>query len=67
MQLIEAFFVRCAAAGQRDGSVTLRQSAAALGKLLLSLLLGLRILARTHNDRAVLEGAVSGGLALLAP
>jgi TetR/AcrR family transcriptional repressor of nem operon len=65
LTLIEAFFQRCIAAGQQDGIVTARQPADALAKLLLSVLLGLRVLARTRPQRKVLEGAASGVLALL--
>jgi TetR/AcrR family transcriptional regulator, transcriptional repressor for nem operon len=62
---LEAFFQRCVAAGQQDGTITSRQSADELAKLLLSVLLGVRVLARTRPQRAVLEGAVSGVLGLL--
>lgn len=65
LMLIEAFFRRCLMAGQQDGTVTARQPAEALSKLLLGLLLGLRVLARTCSPREVLEGAVIGALALL--
>ena len=65
LMLIEAFFRRCLMAGQQDGTVTARQPAEALSKLLLSLLLGLRVLARTCPGREELEGAVRGALALL--
>jgi TetR/AcrR family transcriptional regulator, transcriptional repressor for nem operon len=62
---IEAFFRRCIAAGQKDGSVTDTRPAKELAKLLLSVLLGIRVLARTRPQRAVLEGAANGVLALL--
>jgi TetR/AcrR family transcriptional regulator, transcriptional repressor for nem operon len=65
MIFIEAFFRRCAEAGQKDGSITDRRSADELAKLLLSVLLGIRVLARTRPQREVLEGAASGALALL--
>lgn len=66
MIFIEAFFRRCAEAGQKDGSITDRRSADELAKLLLSVLLGIRVLARTRPQREVLEGAASGALALLS-
>ena len=66
MIFIEAFFRRCAEAGQKDGSITERRSADELAKLLLSVLLGIRVLARTRPQREVLEGAASGALALLS-
>ena len=65
MIFIEAFFRRCVAAGQKDGSITDRRSADELAKLLLSVLLGIRVLARTRPQREVLEGAAGGALALL--
>jgi len=65
MIFIEGFFRRCAEAGQKDGSITDRRSADELAKLLLSVLLGIRVLARTRPQREVLEGAASGALALL--
>jgi TetR/AcrR family transcriptional repressor of nem operon len=57
---IEAFFRRCVAAGQKNGTVTSRQSADDLSKLLLSVLLGIRVL-------AVLEAAAGAALAALDP
>jgi TetR/AcrR family transcriptional regulator, transcriptional repressor for nem operon len=65
MIFIEAFFRRCAQAGQKDGSITNRRSADEMARLLLSVLLGIRVLARTRPQREVLEGAASGALALL--
>jgi TetR/AcrR family transcriptional regulator, transcriptional repressor for nem operon len=62
---IEAFFHRCVAAGQQDGTITTRQPADALAKLLLSVLLGIRVLARTRPQREVLEGVAQGVLGLL--
>ena len=62
---LEAFFHRCVVAGQQEGTVTSRQSADSLAKLLLSVLLGIRVLARARPQRDVLEGAVSGVLGLL--
>jgi TetR/AcrR family transcriptional repressor of nem operon len=65
MVLIEGFFRRCVASGQADGSITAHPPPDALAKLLLSLLLGLRVLARTRPQREVLEGAAGGAFALL--
>jgi TetR/AcrR family transcriptional repressor of nem operon len=64
---IEAFFRRCLAAGQKDGTVTSRQSAHDLSKLLLSVLLGIRVLARTRPQRSVMEAAAGAALAALDP
>ena len=65
MVFIEAFFRRCVEAGQKDGSITDTRPADELAKLLLSVLLGIRVLARTRPQREVLEGAANGALALL--
>lgn len=63
---IEAFFRRCIGAAQKDGSITDTRPADELAKLLLSVLLGIRVLARTRPQRKVLKGAANGVLALLA-
>lgn len=65
LMFIEAFFRRCIAAAQENGTVTARQAPDALAKALLSVLLGLRVLARIRPQREVLEGAASSVLGLL--
>src|SRR3546814_20991613 len=55
---IEAFFRRCVQAGQQDGTITTSQSAADLGRMLLGVHVGLRVIARTIPKRALLEGMV---------
>jgi TetR/AcrR family transcriptional regulator, transcriptional repressor for nem operon len=65
MIFIEAFFRRCIEAGQKDGTISAIRPAAELAKLLLSVLLGIRVLARTRPQRAVLEDAANGVLELL--
>jgi TetR/AcrR family transcriptional regulator, transcriptional repressor for nem operon len=67
MIFIEAFFRRCVAAGQKDGSIITTRPADEVAKLLLSVLLGIRVLARTRPQREVLEGAARGALALVGP
>jgi TetR/AcrR family transcriptional repressor of nem operon len=62
---VERFFLRVAKAGQKDGSIARAQPAADLARLLLSLLLGVRVLARTRPERALLEGAVAPALAFI--
>lgn len=62
---VERFFLRVVKAGQKDGSIARTQPAANLARLLLSLLLGVRVLARTRPERALLEGAVAPALALI--
>jgi TetR/AcrR family transcriptional regulator, transcriptional repressor for nem operon len=53
---VEAFFYRCVAAGQKNGTITRAHSAADLSKSLLGILLGIRVLARVRPDRKLLEG-----------
>lgn len=62
---IEVFFRRSVEAGQQDGSIADTRPADELAKLLLSVLLGIRVLARTLPQRNVLEGAANAVLALL--
>ena len=66
MVFIETFFRRCIAAGQKDGTISPARPPAELAKLLLSVLLGIRVLARTRPQRAVLAGAAGGVLGLLS-
>ena len=65
MIYIEAFFRRCVEVGQKDGSIADTHPADELAKLLLSVLLGIRVLARTRPQREVLEGAANAVLGLL--
>ena len=65
MIFIEAFFRRCVDAGQQDGSVAGASPPDELAKLLLSVLIGVRVLARTRPEREVLAGAANGALTLL--
>ncbi len=55
---LERLFRECALRGQADGSVTRAQSADDLARLLLGVMLGIRVLARTRPERALLEGVV---------
>ena len=65
LSYIESFFERCTTAGQKDGTITTKQAAGDVAKLLLGVLLGIRVLARTRPHREVLEGAAKTALALL--
>lgn len=62
---VEAFFLRCAKAGQRDGSVTDRQSPRDLARFLLGMLMGIRVLARTRPEPALLRGLLNPVFAVL--
>ncbi len=55
---VEAFFRRCAERGQVSGTITRAQSGEDLARLLLTVLLGVRVLARSRPKRELLEGAV---------
>ena len=62
---IRAFFHRCVTAGQKDGMITGSQPAEDLAALLLSTLLGLRLMARVHRERDLLEAPVRAVIGLL--
>ena len=62
---IEAFFRRCIKAAQAEGAVPRDRGAKDLARLLLGVLLGIRVLARTKPERALMEGVVRPALALL--
>jgi TetR/AcrR family transcriptional repressor of nem operon len=62
---IEQFFRRSIEAAQADGTVPRNRSSEDLARLLLGLLLGIRVLARTNPDRALLEGVARPAFALL--
>jgi TetR/AcrR family transcriptional repressor of nem operon len=62
---IEAFFKRTIRAAQADGTAPRGIDAKDTARLLLGILLGLRVLARTTPNRALLEGVTRPALALL--
>jgi TetR/AcrR family transcriptional repressor of nem operon len=62
---LEAFFLRCIRAAQRDGTTAAAHRVHDLARLLLTTVLGLRVLARARPDPAVLRGAARQALALL--
>ena len=51
----ESFFQRCAASGQREGTIAISHTAEDLARLLLGVLLGIRILARVRPYPELLE------------
>jgi TetR/AcrR family transcriptional regulator, transcriptional repressor for nem operon len=59
---IEAFFARCIKAGQHDGTIRSEVRATESAKMLLSVLLGIRVLARSRPQRALLEGSVRSAI-----
>ena len=62
---IEAFFYRSIKAAQAEGSVPRGRIPKDLARLLLGVLLGIRVLARSKPERALLEGVARPALALL--
>ncbi|MFT0862605.1 TetR/AcrR family transcriptional regulator [Ancylobacter sp. G4_0304] len=62
---LEAFFLRCVTAGQADGTISATLPSHTLASHLLGVLLGVRVLARVRPEAAVIEGAITGALALL--
>ena len=65
LTVIEHFFRERIIAGQQDGTITSLKQANELAKLLLSVLLGIRVLARTRPRRSMLEGSVGSLLSFL--
>jgi TetR/AcrR family transcriptional repressor of nem operon len=62
---IEEFFKRRILAAQSDGTMPASVDAADTARLLLGVLLGIRVLARSSPKRSLLEGVVRPALALL--
>jgi TetR/AcrR family transcriptional regulator, transcriptional repressor for nem operon len=62
---LEVFFRRCVIAGERDGSISPGVDPADVGRLLLTAVVGLPVLARGFPNRAVLEGAARQALSVL--
>lgn len=67
LTLLETFFRRSAEAGQKDGSIAQNQTAGDLGRIMLGTLIGIRVLARSRPERALLEGVLRPALSLLGP
>ena len=62
---MEAFFRRCVKAGQGTGAINAALPAEDLARMLLGLLMGLRVLARSRPEPELLRGLVRPALALL--
>jgi TetR/AcrR family transcriptional repressor of nem operon len=62
---LEAFFRRCVEAGQRDGSISADVDPADAAGLMLTTVMGMRVLARGFPNRTVLEGTVRQALSAL--
>ncbi len=63
----EAFFTCCARNGQDAGTIARTRGAEDIGRLMLSTLLGIRVLARVRPERDLLEGVVRSACAALDP
>jgi TetR/AcrR family transcriptional repressor of nem operon len=64
---LEAFFLRAIRAGQADGSIAAGHPAEDLARLLVTTVMGLRVLARLRPEAEALRGAVRQALAALGP
>ena len=62
---IEAFFRRCLRRGQDSGEINKNINFRDTARLLLGVVLGIRVAARSRPERALLEGMVRPALALL--
>jgi TetR/AcrR family transcriptional regulator, transcriptional repressor for nem operon len=62
---LESFFRRCVVAGQQCGDISNDIDPADAARLLLTTVMGLRVLARGFPDKAVLEGAARQALGIL--
>jgi TetR/AcrR family transcriptional regulator, transcriptional repressor for nem operon len=62
---VEAFFRRSVVAAQKEGSVPPDRDARDLARVLLAVLLGIRVVARTRPQRKLLEGMARPVLAML--
>ena len=62
---IEAFFYRSIKMAQADGAISRDRVAKDLARLLLGVFLGIRVLARSKPERALLQGVARPALALL--
>ncbi len=65
MEELASFFRRCVVAGQRDGSIAPDIDPSDAAGLMLTTVMGMRVLARGFPDRRVLEGTVRQALAAL--
>jgi TetR/AcrR family transcriptional regulator, transcriptional repressor for nem operon len=64
---IEAFFKRSILTAQANKTVSTNVDASEMARLLLGVLLGIRVLARSKPNRVLLEGVARPALALLKP
>lgn len=64
---LEDFFLRMIRAGQADGSIATDRPTCDLARLLLTTVMGLRVLARARREPELLRGAARQALALLDP
>ena len=65
LKRIESFFLACVEKGQANGTISASRPAVGLAQHLLSVLMGVRVLARVRPERTLLEGAIATALASL--
>ncbi len=64
---LEGFFLRALRAGQAEGRIDAGLPAEDMARLLTTTVFGLRVLARSRPDRALLHGAARQAIAMLIP
>jgi TetR/AcrR family transcriptional repressor of nem operon len=62
---VEGFFHRCVEAGQANGTISGAYAPDDMARMLLSVLVGIRVLARTRPERKLLEGVVRPVFAMM--
>lgn len=67
LRRLEAFFLTCIEKGQADETITRLQPARTMAQHLLSVVMGMRVLARVRPERLLLEGVVEAALVSLVP
>ena len=65
LKRVESFFLACVEKGQADGTIGSSRPPAGLAQHLLSVLMGVRVLARARPERPLLEGAINTALSSL--
>jgi TetR/AcrR family transcriptional regulator, transcriptional repressor for nem operon len=65
LKRLESFFLACIQRGQADGTISSYMSATGLSQHILSVLMGVRVLARVRPERTLLEGAIRTAFCLL--
>jgi TetR/AcrR family transcriptional repressor of nem operon len=67
LRQIETFFRRCVQRGQEDGHITQASPALDMARMLLGVQMGLRVMARSRPEPALLQGMVRAAMMALRP